>query len=260
MSSSDNVETNKVEPTSVLELRVRFPTGKFTQRVFEVPKDLRDLFPAEKFSALEILLHDGAFVEVDGFGLPFHNPGHDADDWINKGSVVASSMTFIDILRQRKWRIIVKEELHRFERLWNESLVPAPFTFPYGDKHWFDVARYESQLEDAVLQSSQFPMSLNFPDLPSMQAVLTQSVVQHHVKIAMEVSKIFATKLSACFVPSQKNTADHSQFFAIVSMEGPYCQNTEKIWREITKDGFLRLAFHDDMSPMNTPSLVEHKK
>lgn len=76
MSSSDNAETNKVEPTSVLELRVRFPTGKFTQRVFEVPKELRGRFPTEQFSALEISLHDGAFVEVDSFGLPFHNTGH----------------------------------------------------------------------------------------------------------------------------------------------------------------------------------------
>ncbi|KAH8123078.1 ankyrin repeat-containing domain protein [Trichoderma asperelloides] len=154
MSSSDNAETNKVEPTSVLELRVRFPTGKFTQRVFEVPKELRGRFPTEQFSALEISLHDGA----------------------------------------ENWRIIVKEELHRFERLWNESLVPAPFTFPYGDKHWFDLARYESQLEEAVLQSSQFPMSLNFPDLPSMQAVvLSANYAPLHWAILQENDRV--TKL-----------------------------------------------------------------
>lgn len=41
-------------------------------------------------------------------------------------------------------------------------------------------------------------------------------------------------------------------------MEGPYCQRTEKIWRDITNDGLLRLAFHDDMSPMDIPSLTKH--
>lgn len=88
-----------------------------------------------------------------------------------------------------------------------------------------------------------------------MQAVVTQSIVQYHLKIAMEVAKIFAKKLPVSFVPSQQNIS-----FAIVSMEGPYCQTTEKIWSEITKQGFFRLALHEDKSPMDTPDLTEHKQ
>lgn len=257
MSFLDKQQSFRIEPTSVLELRVIFPIGKFTDNLLdEVPERLRDRFPVSEFRALEISLHDGAFVQVDGFGLPFHNPGHDTDDWINKGSVVADSMTFIDILRQRKWHIIVKHRVDLFERLWRESLVPAPFAFPYGGDHSFDLARYESLFKDAAVQGPQFPLSVNFPDLSSMQAVVTQLTVQNHLQVAMEVAKIFAKKLPAVFIPSQPIT----RFFAIVSMEGPYCQTTEKIWNEITKQESFRLALHEDKSPMYTLNLTEHKQ
>lgn len=235
---------------------MRFPIGRFTGNPLdEMPERLRGQFPNDDFRALEISLHDGVFVEVDGFGLPFHNPGHDADDWINKGSVVADSMTFIAILRQRKWHIIIKQPYKYFGRLWEETMVPAPFTFPYGNEHWFDLARYETQFKDAAVQGPQFLLSVNFPDVSSMQAVVTQSAVQHHLMIAIEVAKIFATKLPVSFVPSRQNS-----YFAIVSIEGPYCQTTEKIWSEITKQSFFRLALHEDKSPMDTPNLTEHKQ
>lgn len=58
------------------------------------------------------------------FGLPFRNPGHFTDDWINKGSVVASSMTFVDILRQR---IPFPGLFPRFGRLrLSSSALPPP--------------------------------------------------------------------------------------------------------------------------------------
>ncbi|PON20809.1 hypothetical protein TGAM01_v210317 [Trichoderma gamsii] len=249
-------ETFRREPTPVLELRVRFPIGRFTGNPLdEMPERLQGQFPNDDFRALEISLHDGVFVEVDGFGLPFHNPGHDADDWINKGSVVADSMTFVDILRQRKWHIIIKQPYKYFGRLWEETMVPAPFTFRYGNEHWFDLARYETQFKDAAVQGPQFLLSVNFPDVSSMQAVVTQSAVQHHLMIAIEVAKIFAKKLPVFFIPSRQNL-----YFAIVLMEGPYCQTTEKIWSEITKQSFFRLALHEDKSPMDTPNLTEHKQ
>lgn len=256
----DKLETLQIVPTPILELRVIFPTGKFTSRFLQVPEHLENRFPAKKFSALEISLEDGAFVEVDGFGLPFRNPGHEVDDRINKGSIVATSMTFIDILRQRKWHIIVEDRLARFKQLWKKNLVTVPFTLPYGDKHWFDLARYESQFANGVSKGSQLPLSVNFPDVPSMQATLTQSAVQDCLWIAIEVSKIFAKKLPAYFVPSSKDATDHSQFFAIIAMECQYRRSIDKVWSRVTKDGWLRLAFHEDMSPMDAPGLAEHKK
>lgn len=257
----DNQETFRIDPWPTLDLRVRFPVGRFTGEVLDkMPEKLSGRFPVKNFSALEISLHDGAFVEVDGFGLPFHNPGHDADDWINKGSVVASSMTFIDILRQRKWHIIVKENRDRFKRLWEESLVPAPFTFPYGNEHSFDLARYESQFKEAVSKGSQFPLSVNFPDASSMQSAITQSAVQDCLWIAIEVAKIFAKKHPAYFIPTQQDAVNPSRFFAIVSMGVKYRKSIGNVWSNVTKDGFLRLAFHQDMSPMDTPSLVDHGK
>ncbi|KAM0264320.1 hypothetical protein ACHAQJ_000810 [Trichoderma viride] len=169
-------------------------------------------------------------------------------------------MTFVDILRQRTWLIIVKEQCARFERLWKESMEPAPFIFPHGDKHWFDLARYESQFEEGVSKGSQFPVSVNFSDMSSMQAVLTQSAVQDCLWIAIKVAMIFAKKHPAYFVPTNKDAAKPSRFFAIVAMESQYRKSIDKIWSRVAKDGFLRLAFHENMSPMDAPSLTEFQK
>lgn len=254
-------QTFRIEPTSHLELRVRFPIGKFTENLLdEIPENLRGRFTLRDCSALEISLHDGVFVEVDGFGLPFHNPGHVTDDWINKGSVVADSMTFIDILRQRKWHIIVKHPYKYFGRLWEETMVPAPFTFPYGDEHWFDLTRYETQFQEAISKGSQFPLSVNFPDTSSMQSVTIQLAVQDCLWIATEVAKIFAKKHPAYFIPTRPDAVDPSKFFAVLSMKEKYCKDLRNVWSSLTKDEFVQLAFHDDMSPMETPSLHDHRK
>lgn len=255
----DDRKTFRIEPMSVLELRVRFPIGKITERLLdEVPERLRGQFPVNEFRALEISLQDGVFVEVDGFGLPFHNPGHVTDDWINKGSVVADSMTFIDILRQRKWHIIVKHPYKYFGRLWEQTMVPAPFTFPYGNEHWFDLTRYETQFKEAVSKGSQFPLSVNFPDVSSMQSAITQSAVQDCLWIAVEVAKIFAKKHPAYFIPAQQDAADSSRFFVIVQMGEKYRKSIGNVWSYVNKDGSLRLALHQDMSPLDTPSLTDH--
>lgn len=43
-------------------------------------------------------------------------------------------------------------------------------------------------------------------------------------------------------------------------MAEEYRKSIEKAWSSLTKDEVLRLAFHDDLSPMDTPSLVGHRE
>lgn len=137
-------------------------------------------------------------------------------------------------------------------------MVPAPFTFPYGDEHWFDLTRYETQFKEAVSKGSQFPLSVNFPDVSSMQSATTQSAVQDCLWIAVEVAKIFAKKHPAYFIPAQQDAADSSRFFVIMQMGEKYRKSIGNVWSNVNKDGSLRLALHQDMSPLDTPSLTDH--
>ncbi|PTB63060.1 hypothetical protein BBK36DRAFT_1162363 [Trichoderma citrinoviride] len=117
-----NPQALRLEPTPFLEIRLRFPARKFTGHVMPVPESLGDRFSLAEFSAVEISVGEDAVVAVDGFGLPFNNPGHETHDWVNNGSTVAGSMTFVNILQQRKWRIIVEEKFAKMKRLWERSI------------------------------------------------------------------------------------------------------------------------------------------
>lgn len=96
-------------------------------------------------SLVRIDLNDDAQLSVCGFGLPFSNPDHDADAWINRHAPIAGDLDLVSLLRRRTFNILVA----RNEPVMTQDLnvIAEPFRFPYGEDLTFDVARFGESIE-----------------------------------------------------------------------------------------------------------------
>ena len=187
--------------------------------------------------------------------MPFANPGHPSQGWINKGKPIAGNITLLDVLLQRDFSLVVRMPP---DLLAKEMTSDPPFQYPYG--HHLD---WDPDLWHTVLarnkSSHQFRAATSFSDDHSLMTVLAHSVVQDTMWIADAASAIFATKFPAYFVPTDQDQAVPSRYFAMVSLTQAFRDRYEKEWRRLTNCDSFQLAFHGDMSEMKPPSLGDEQ-
>ncbi|KKO98444.1 hypothetical protein THAR02_09455 [Trichoderma harzianum] len=100
----------KPMPSLSYRIDVKFPLGKLAHAVKPIEPALVRSLPegGSKFSVLEIDVKDGPDPLVIGFGMPFDNPGHPSDGWINDSQPIAGNHTLRDALSQRTFRFVAK--------------------------------------------------------------------------------------------------------------------------------------------------------
>lgn len=137
----------KVLPYDQHRITVKFPRGA-THKVEDAPPTLLARFPnaqrKEKGLALvTVQLQDNADVVVDGFGLPFANPlDPELESWVDSTKAIAGDYTLVDVLEQRKFYFLVAYVTREVQKNWDAGLLPAPFSYPYGTNHAWDMEKY----------------------------------------------------------------------------------------------------------------------
>lgn len=87
--------------------------------------------------------------EVRGFGIPFANDGHPSDGWVNQDAPILSDMpdtTIKKILSSRQFTFLITGRFQGrrdVEERLSHDFLPPPFSYPYGEDHSWDMARYD---------------------------------------------------------------------------------------------------------------------
>ncbi|TFB02785.1 Regulator of nonsense transcripts 1 [Trichoderma ghanense] len=218
-------------------IEVHFPHG--SQFIInELSEDTLAKLPdtKKKMSWLEVHLKERPTVK--GFGMPFANPGHPSEGFVNRNAAIKGK-TLLDILQQESFYFIVAAPKGPLEKYWAQEL-PAPFRYPYGQQHFWDEGRYDEILPET--RGKQFPPAMSFDDDNEHMAALTQSQVQDIMwvhKAALEIAEI---PLRGYFVPAKDGPIEECNFFyAIVPLDKAFLDKYEDAWRRLTKHPLLNL-------------------
>lgn len=75
------------------------------------------------------LVEGGAFT-VQGYGIPFANPGHASDDWINCNAPIIGGMDLLSILRSQSLTFLVAKPQPVVHL--GKVAMPPPSVYPYN--------------------------------------------------------------------------------------------------------------------------------
>lgn len=234
--------------TDVRTIRIKFPRGRITYSVDPLEDKMQGLFPSatRMLSLVQVSLQDGSEVTVEGYGLPFANPGHPSEGWLNKMSPIIGGKTLVDIIEQRRFTFVVHKPCDVLRRDWHENQMPAPFCYPYGTVHDWDIERFD----DLIINNKgyQFWPSWLFDDQNGHTAALVQSQVQDIRWLCYAAEEIAKQRFLACFVTSKdaENVgAEESNQYAIIPLTNEFLNHYDTPWRHLVRDGFLELEFYN---------------
>jgi hypothetical protein len=98
----------------------------------ELPEPIRSL---PKVTMVCIELQPGGEFRVDRFGLPFANPQHSSDGWINRNTPIIGGVDLLSLLRRRRLTLLVAKapiSVH-FRAGEPDDVFRYPFAYPSPD-------------------------------------------------------------------------------------------------------------------------------
>ncbi|RSM18554.1 hypothetical protein CDV31_002690 [Fusarium ambrosium] len=235
--------------TDTRTIRVKFPRGSITYSVDSLDDDkLQRLFPAATrlLSIVRVSLKPGSEVTVEGYGLPFANPGHPSEGWLNKLEPIVGDKTLVDILMQRDFTFIVHKPSHVLRRDWNEDQLPPPFSYPYGTLHDWDMERFDNLIKNN--KGHQFWPAWTFDDQNSHTAALVQSQIQDVRWLCHAAEQIAEQRFLARFVTTKEDEnagGDELSSFAIISLTGEFLNHYDAPLRHLIRDQFLTVELYN---------------
>ncbi|CAG9936851.1 unnamed protein product [Clonostachys rosea f. rosea IK726] len=207
-------------------------------------------------TAAQITLQGGHSVTVDGYANPFSNPGHPCDGWLNRDLPIEQGITLHELFKLRQFHIVVLSDPLDAKECFGRQL-PKAFSYPYGNNHSWQPNTYKHD-SYGIKRSLPFARALNFEDDDSRLAVLTQSVVQDTLWLALAAAKIFATKFSAYFVPGKKRSetdTTYDTYYAVIQLKEEFRHQYKKEWDQLTDCESFKLAFLRPSDTFGPPRL-----
>ncbi|KAI8713767.1 hypothetical protein NCS52_01222200 [Fusarium sp. LHS14.1] len=223
---------------------------------------MKGLFPdaTRRLSFVQVWLQDGSEVGVEGYGLPFSNPGHPSEGWLNRLEPIVEGKTLVDIIDQRHFTFVVHKPCDVLRRDWHENEMPPPFCYPYGTVHGWDLERFDNLI--CATKGYQFWPSWSFDDQNTHTAALVHSQVQDIRWLCHAAEQIAKQRFIACFVMSKdyENVGDETpSSFAIVSLTSEFLNRYDTPWRHFIRDGFLKLELYNKTEDGRHTSVCDAK-
>ncbi|KAL1860332.1 hypothetical protein Daus18300_009245 [Diaporthe australafricana] len=193
---------------------------------------------------------------IEGFGLPFSNPGHPSEGWLFRDEPIVDGKTFSSIFAQDEFEFIVPRVTATMlkSRLSLKELGPV-FDYPWGtEQNWDASFRLAAAPEIA---GPAFHPTFSFPDDESSTAVLAQSVFQDFYWLWEASKTIQDMPFAVYFVPVGEDEELHV-FYVIVDLPKDYQTGFENAWRFFLRKGSLKLRINDlDFAPAESGSTWE---
>ncbi|KAM6488330.1 P-loop containing nucleoside triphosphate hydrolase protein [Trichoderma sp. SZMC 28011] len=150
--------------SSYHKIQVKFPLGKLAHAVKPIEPALVKSLPegGSKFSVFEIDVKDGPDPVVIDFGLPFDNPGHPSDGWINNSQPITGNHTLLDALSQQTFRFVGSSFLPKWRFKDDNDHLTAMTQSQVQDFVWLHAAAdeiYKIKLRASFVSTSGSPSS-----------------------------------------------------------------------------------------------------
>ncbi|KAK5988483.1 hypothetical protein PT974_09966 [Cladobotryum mycophilum] len=201
-------------------LRVKLPIGQFVHFAEHANRSLIDRFPgAKRLTHLTICLKGK--VNIFNWGMPYSNPGHECDAWLNDSAPVIGEKTLLDILQQETLCFAVEERDQVLVKQLDAAGLPAPWSYPYG-----------------ASKGALFPAAWGFEDDKAHLTVLTQSVAQDIIWVSEAAKAIREQQFPVYFVDASQ---DGSRYYVVMPLPKEFRDRFESPWRRLAKGNPLRL-------------------
>lgn len=84
-------------PVDTYKLSINFPLGKTFAVVQVADKYTREKLPdtTKKLSLLKVTIKEGPHADIEGYGMPFANPGHAIEGWVNRNEPMFGKHTLL---------------------------------------------------------------------------------------------------------------------------------------------------------------------
>lgn len=221
----------------------KLPRDGWTAKVEELPDHLRSRFPDVKTSSclVTFTLGENRRVTIAGFRMPFANPRHPCEGWLNRDELMVDDATFgraalLDILQQRTLRLILQNGSSDTQKRL-DALLPPRFSYPYGTEHSWDLDRYKKQYDE--IKGEEFSVAWNFEGDNDHLAVVAQTHIQDVMWLYVAAAEIRKTKVSVYFVPLAQRP---NVFYVVVPLTKEFRERYMAEWHRLTRTEVFRLA------------------
>ncbi|RFU75706.1 dna helicase [Trichoderma arundinaceum] len=235
LADREGYDPGKAVPTQTYRLHIKLPPEKFTPyaKAADASMHKRNPKETENMSFLKIGLGGGSNLTVSGLGMPFANPGHPSEQWINHNEPIIDLPS--DMLNQ----------------LWIKYQQPPAFTYPYGTQQHWSMGRYYEMRPRT--KGHRFSPALSYCDDNDHIAVLTQSQVQDVFWLDVAAKKILTVRFRAYFVPENSSPISEATkfFYVILPLNQKFRDEYNAPWSRLTKGVDAVCVFAPDARPTN---------
>ncbi|KAF7547026.1 hypothetical protein G7Z17_g7999 [Cylindrodendrum hubeiense] len=231
------------KPVDFARVAVKFPRGQTAIQIAPLDPTSAALFPTitAQMSIVSVDILNGARVQVEGFGIPFANPGHLTEDWLLRHLPIAAGKTLLDILDLHCFDFIVNAPANAATSGLDESKLPPPFSYPYGKDHSWNLSKYQALVEKE--KGHQFAPCWNFENDNDHIAAMVHSQVQEVMWLHKAAEEIGEITFRAYFVATSSEATD---YYAILPLTQLFRDQFDAAWRRFTRDYSFRLDIWDD--------------
>ncbi|KAM7187998.1 hypothetical protein V8F20_010733 [Naviculisporaceae sp. PSN 640] len=228
------------------DIKIKFPRGQYKVNISDIAGSnqldqiLRD---HPRLCCATVTL--AAPIQVEGFGLPFANPGHPSHKWVNEDVPIVGEISLSKILQQREFVLLVSlpdKVLRR--RL--EFELGEPFAYPYGNLYLDDwnPAGYQKCIEAAPgdPKGQSFMPRFSFENDNEMLTAMTQGAFQEAFFLDQTVEGIADIKLPGYFV----RKSDSRSAYVVIARPENFVQQYEPQWPRLCSDDLVKVWVRPD--------------
>ncbi|KAF9768906.1 hypothetical protein IL306_013754 [Fusarium sp. DS 682] len=241
---SYQLNDQKLTLSNTRKITVKFPREEIaiTYRAADEQETARYPNAKKHMAWVDVVLGKDAEVFVKGFGMPYANPGHPADDWLHSpdSAPVLDEMTLLDIIQQRHFSFLVNRLDKALESKWSVASLAPKFDYGYSADHSWDMDKYMKQID---IKGHRFQATWSFDTDDSHVTVLTQSLVQDVLWIHKGCLEM-ATKLGSAYFVKKSASMKSTKWYAIVRMDPKFWKQYKTIWPRASEIATMKLLVH----------------
>ncbi|KAM0218236.1 hypothetical protein ACHAQI_001423 [Fusarium lateritium] len=247
-----NGETQKVTPCDIRRFRVKFPREQIEIAYRAASQEEAAAYPKVKAAMtwVDVTLGQDAKVSVEGFGMPYVNPGHPAEEWLRcpDSALVIGDLALLDVFQQRHFTFFVAYPDAPLKAQWSVASLAPKFDYGYGANHYWDMEKYMDQLQE--IKGHQFKAAWSHDTDGSYVAAITQSLVQDIMWLHKDCLAMSDEIRRAYFVQMPAMLNRSTRYFVIVSMGREFWERFDKAWSRLSKGSKMELVIHGEQDEL----------
>ncbi|KAG8352577.1 hypothetical protein FVEN_g9414 [Fusarium venenatum] len=237
-----NSMTRRPEPCNFRKLKLRFPRDiEIAYR--EASQEDTAMCPSGKprMVWVDVTMRQGV-ITVEGFGMPYFNPGHPSESWLRNMSPAVDDLKLLDLVHRKHFSLLVCSPEKPTRSRWNVSCLAPTFDYGYGTNHHWSEAKALTQLDK--IRGHQFQAAFSHPTDTSHVTAVTQSLVQDVAWLIKASNEMADERLPAYFVRIPAKVNIRRRYFVVVRTSGDFWGRYNKAWARFTKSADLKLRLH----------------